>query len=343
MNMFSQLAFWKTYFTPDRYSMVQIPDLTGKVAIVTGANTGLGYTTMVALAGRGAHVFLACRSQKRAIAAIETALLEIRSKYPLLTTAPKLEFLELDLMDINKTQQAAKEFLRKGLPLHILVCNAGIQVVPFELSADGIEAIFAVNHIGSREEHGHNRKKEGNEGDRERVLVSDALLDCLKTSQPSRVVMISSIAHEAFPPRVGIDFDTLNDPTKSTDLSRYGRSKLANVLFAKALARRVANDNVYVNACHPGFIPRFLEPQDDTWKEWFDCIVKNAVTLTAERAALTQLYLATSPEIEERDVRGKYFIPVANEIEPAALARNERLQEELWAFSEDIVREKVKA
>ncbi|KAK5814358.1 hypothetical protein F5H01DRAFT_23872 [Linnemannia elongata] len=324
MNMFSQLAFWKTYFTPDRYSIAQIPDLTGKVAIVTGANTGLGYTTMVALAGRGAHVFLACRSQKRAIAAIETALLEIRSKYPLLTTAPKLEFLELDLMDINKTQQAAKEFLRKGLPLHILVCNAGIQVVPFELSADGIEAIFAVNHIGH-------------------FVFTIALLDRLKTSQPSRVVMISSIAHEAFPPRVGIDFDTLNDPTMSTDLSRYGRSKLANVLFAKALARRVANDNVYVNACHPGFIPRFLEPQDDTWKEWFDCIVKNAVTLTAERAALTQLYLATSPEIEERDVRGKYFIPVANEIEPAALARNERLQEELWAFSEDIVREKVKA
>ncbi|KAH7052606.1 hypothetical protein BKA57DRAFT_490858 [Linnemannia elongata] len=324
MNMFSQLAFWKTYFTPDRYSVAQIPDLTGKVAIVTGANTGLGYTTMVALAGRGAHVFLACRSQKRAIAAIETALLEIRSKYPLLTTAPKLEFLELDLMDINKTQQAAKEFLRKDLPLHILVCNAGIQVVPFELSADGIEAIFAVNHIGH-------------------FVFTIALLDRLKTSQPSRVVMISSIAHEAFPPRVGIDFDTLNDPTKSTDLSRYGRSKLANVLFAKALARRVANDNVYVNACHPGFIPRFLEPQDDTWKEWFDCIVKNAVTLTAERAALTQLYLATSPEIEERDVRGKYFIPVANEIEPAALARNERLQEELWAFSEDIVREKVKA
>lgn len=129
--------------------------------------------------------------------------------------------------------------------------------------------------------------------------------------------MISSIAHEAFPPRVGIDFDTLNDPTKTIDLSRYGRSKLANVLFAKALARRVANDNVYVNACHPGFIPRFLVPQDDSWKEWFDCIIKRAVALTAEDAALTQLYLATSPEIEERDVRGKYFIPVANEIEPS--------------------------
>lgn len=165
--MFSQLAFWKTYFTPDRYSIAQIPDLTGKVAIVTGANTGLGYTTMVALAGRGAHVFLACRSQKRALAAIQTALPEIRSKYPSLTTAPNLEFLELDLMDLNKTQQAAKEFLRKELPLHILVCNAGVMVVPFKLSADGIESTFAVNHMGYvlfffsfwlREEHRHNRK-----------------------------------------------------------------------------------------------------------------------------------------------------------------------------------------
>ncbi|KAG9066667.1 hypothetical protein KI688_012575 [Linnemannia hyalina] len=324
MNMFSQLAFWKTYFTPDRYSIAQIPDLTGKVAIVTGANTGLGYTTMVALAGRGAHVFLACRSQKRAFAAIDSALPEIRSKYPSLTTAPKLEFLELDLMDVNKTQQAAKEFLRKGLPLHILVCNAGGRVVPFELSADGIESTFAVNHIGH-------------------FVFTITLLDRLKISQPSRVVMISSIAHEAFPPRVGIDFDTLNDSTKTTDLSRYGRSKLANVLFAKALARRVASYNVYVNACHPGFIPQFLVPQDDSWKEWFDCIVKRAVALTAEEAALTQLYLATSPEIEERDVRGKYFIPVANEIEPTALARNEQLQEKLWTFSEDIVRVKIKA
>jgi NAD(P)-dependent dehydrogenase (short-subunit alcohol dehydrogenase family) len=148
MNMFSQLAFWKTYFTPDRYSIAQIPDLTGKVAIVTGANTGLGYATTVALAGRGAHVFLACRSQKRALAAIDSAILEIRSKYPLLSGAPKLEFLELDLMDLNKTKKAAKEFLQKGLPLHILVNNAGIQVlVPSELSPDGIESKFAVNHL----------------------------------------------------------------------------------------------------------------------------------------------------------------------------------------------------
>ncbi|KAF9339929.1 hypothetical protein BGZ91_004160, partial [Linnemannia elongata] len=183
---------------------------------------------MIALAGRGAHVFLACRSQKRAIAAIETALPEIRSKYPLLTTAPKLEFLGLDLMDINKTQQAARDFLRKGLPLHILVCNAGVIVAPFELSADGIESQFAVNYMGH-------------------FVFTMALLERLKASQPSRIVMVSSMTHKFLAPRAGIDFKTLNDRTKTTDLSRYSRSKLASVLFTKALARRLSNEQVYIN------------------------------------------------------------------------------------------------
>ncbi|KAK3844474.1 MAG: hypothetical protein J3R72DRAFT_438126 [Linnemannia gamsii] len=325
MNMFSQLAFWKTYITPDRYSFAHIPDLTGKVAIVTGANQGLGYITMVALAGRGAHVFIACRDLKRARKAIEAAHVEIRQKYPYNKTPAKIEVLEVDLMDMNKAKESAKEFLKKGLPLHILVNNAGLQVaVPFELSPDGIESRFAVNHMGH-------------------FVFTTTLLDRLKDSQPSRIINISSIAHEAFPPSVGIDFSTLNNESSTTDLSRYGRSKLANVLFTKALARRLANERVYVNAVHPGFFPRSLAPQDDSWKEWFECLVKRAVALSAERAALSQLYCATSPEIEENNVRGRYFIPVANEIEPSALARDKELQEKLWAFSEDLVREKVKA
>ncbi|KAF8943883.1 hypothetical protein BGZ47_004928 [Haplosporangium gracile] len=202
---------------------------------------------MVVLAGRGAHVFLACRSQKQALVVIQAALSEIRSKYSSLTTVPELEFLELDLMDLmdlNKTQQAAKEFLRKDMSLHTLVNNSGLWWCLFELSPDGIESTFAVNHMGH-------------------FVLTMILLDRLKASQPSRVVMISSIAHEAFPPRVGIDFETFNDPTKTTNLSRYVRLKLANVLFAKDLARLVANDRVYVNACHPSFIPKFLVPQDD--------------------------------------------------------------------------------
>ncbi|KAG0376782.1 hypothetical protein BGX24_007225 [Mortierella sp. AD032] len=260
--MFSQLAFWKTYITPDRYSFAHIPDLTGKVAIVTGANQGLGYITMVALAGRGAHVFIACRDLKRARKAIEAAHVEIRQKYPYKKTPARIEVLELDLIDMNKAKESAKEFLKKGLPLHILVNNAGLQVaVPFELSPDGNESRFAVNHMGH-------------------FVFTTTLLDRLKDSQPSRIINISSIAHEAFPPSVGVDFSTLNNESSTTDLSRYGRSKLANVLFTKALARRLANERVYVNAVHP---------------------------------------------------------------EPSALARDKELQEKLWAFSEDLVREKVKA
>ncbi|KAG0050289.1 hypothetical protein BGZ89_003890 [Linnemannia elongata] len=329
MKTFSKLALWKTSCTRQnqncRFSYDQIPDLTGKVAIVTGANSGLGYATMIALAGRGAHVFLACRSQKRAIAAIETALLEIRSKYPLLTTAPKLEFLELDLMDINKTQQAAKEFLRKGLPLHILVCNAGLIVAPFELSPDGIESQFAVNYMGH-------------------FVFTMTLLDRLKASQPSRIVMVSSMTHKFFTPRTGIDFKTLNDRTKTTDLTRYGRSKLSNVLFTKALARRLFNEQVYINVCHPGVVATSVgRPEGMTITEWVTSIAMRTVGSTPEKGALSQLYLATSPEVEERDLRGRYFVPVAKEAKPAALAGNEELQENLWTFTEELVREKIRA
>lgn len=146
-NSMSQFAWWKTYLTPKRYSHNKIPDLTGKVAIVTGANSGLGYATTVALAANGARVFLACRSKERAQEAIENARAEIKAKYPKAPT-PQLEFLELDLNDMTKSSQAAQEFLKKGLPLHILINNSGIMNCPYGLSADGIETQFAVNHMG---------------------------------------------------------------------------------------------------------------------------------------------------------------------------------------------------
>lgn len=149
-NVFLNPQFWKTYVSPSRYSHDQIPDLDSKVAIVTGANTGLGYATAVTLAAHGAHVFLACRSREKAMEAIKRAKAEIQKDYPTLRAAsnPKLEFLELDLNDLKKTRNAAHEFLAKGLPLHILVNNSGIAGAPFELNEAGIEKIFAVNHLG---------------------------------------------------------------------------------------------------------------------------------------------------------------------------------------------------
>ncbi|KAF9089257.1 hypothetical protein BGX29_012136 [Mortierella sp. GBA35] len=325
---FCQFAFWKTYVTPKRYSHDKIPDLTGKIAIVTGANSGLGYATTVALAAHGARVFLACRSQQRAQEAIDNAKAEIKAKYPN-APAPQLEFLELDLNDMTKSRQAAQEFLKKGLPLHILVNNSGIMNTPFGLSADGIETQFAVNHMGH-------------------FVFTMGLLDRVKESQPSRIVILSSLAHEMTPKKMnGIDFDTLNDQTKSSSWDRYSRSKLANVLFAKALARRLANEKVWVNIAHPGYVAtnlgRSTKDVAGAAAEKAFKLMTWVVAMTPKVGALTQLYLATSPEVEEKDIRGRYFIPIANEIQPTAWSRDEELQEKLWAFSEKLASEKVKA
>ncbi|KAI9235696.1 MAG: hypothetical protein BYD32DRAFT_370619 [Podila humilis] len=320
----TQCAFWKTYFTPRRYSYDKIPDQTGKIAIVTGANTGLGYATMVGLAGHGALVFLACRSKDRALAAIERAKIEIKEKYPQ-AADPKLEFLELDLNDMNKCKQAAKEFLGKGLPLHLLVNNSGIIMTPFALSADGIEQQFAVNHMGH-------------------FVFTMALLDRIKESQPSRIVVLSSFAHEG-PTKGGIDFDTLNEEKKSDTVTRYGRSKLANVLFAKALARRLAETQVYVNIVHPGYVATEWARQDSfgTFMTKIFEKLSKVVAMTPEIGALTQLYVATSPEIVNKNIRGRYFIPIANEIQTSAYGQDEQLQEKLWSFTEKLVRENVRA
>ncbi|KAF9356616.1 hypothetical protein BGX26_005006 [Mortierella sp. AD094] len=295
-NSHHQWNFWKTYFTPNRYSHDQIPDLTGKVAIVTGANTGLGYATTVALAANGAHVFLACRSKERALDAIERAKAEIKEKYPQ-ASEPKLEFMELDLIDMKKTRQSANDFLAKNLPLHILVCNSGLCVCPFELSADGIETQFAVNHMGK---------------------INLEIVNDNDSSKP--------------------DFHMA--PT-----NRYQLSKFANVVFAKALARRLENESVYVNIAHPGTVQTELqryagEAMGEEYKTTIDTYYKY-FGYTSEVGSLTQLYLATSPEIEEKDIRGRYFIPIANEIDADYRARDEKIQEEYWEFTENLVREKI--
>ena len=140
------LDYWKTFVQPSNFSLDQIPNLTSKVAIVTGANTGLGYETALALARHGAHVFLACRNRTKAHAAIERMERELAETAPAIY--PKLDFLYLDLADLRTVAHSAGEFLSKKLPLHILVNNAGLGLSNPKLTRDGIELVFAVNHMG---------------------------------------------------------------------------------------------------------------------------------------------------------------------------------------------------
>ncbi|KAF9201410.1 hypothetical protein BGZ49_008334 [Haplosporangium sp. Z 27] len=329
-NVVFNAAYWKSFTQKSKFIEEDIPDLTGKVAIVTGANSGLGYATTVALASRGAHVFLACRSQPRALEAIQKAKAEIKKRQdenPLLgDKEPNLDFLALDLDDMKKCHHAAQQFLARGLPLHILINNGGIMTSPFALSTDGIEQQFAVNHMGH-------------------FVFTMGLLERIKESQPSRIVMLSSIGHE-MTVRGGIDFETLNDKNASNPTTRYGRSKLAILLIGKALARRLANEKVYVNMPHPGFVYTDLARNN---KESLGALAAGAYDLagkmcasTPEVGALNQLYLATSPEVEVKDLRGLYFVPVGNECRPSHYALDEELQEKLWDYSVKLMKETVR-
>ncbi|KAF9429865.1 hypothetical protein BGZ76_001085 [Entomortierella beljakovae] len=334
-----QLQYWKTFFTPERFSHDQIPDLAGKVAIVTGANTGLGYAIAVSLAANGAHVFFACRSKERALDAIEKARAEIKKNYPN-ASDPKMEFLELDLCDIKKTHKAAKDFLARNLPLHILVCNAALFAAPYELSVDGIEVQFAVNHIGH-------------------FVFTTTLLDRIKESQPSRIVMVASDIHE-INEITDFTLEAVNKPVGP--FTPYAQSKAANILFANALARRLENDQVWVNSLYPGIV--YTEIARHTGKifgeRFMNVMLKTStytVAMTPAHASLTPLYLATSPEVVEKNIRGRYFIPIANELQPVKRAnqannllsksilaletKDKDIQENLWNFSERIVLEKL--
>lgn len=198
-NMLINPTMWKTYFTAPHFTNDEIPDLTGKVAIVTGANGGVGYATTVALAAHGARVFMACRSEARAKEAMDKVRQEIKKDYPRYQGEVKLDFLELDLGDLTKVHRAAKTFLDENLPLHILINNSGVASSPIKLSADGLEYMFAVNHLGYVASIYRYQRIDGLSSllpSSVFILLNShfvftlALLDRIKESQPSRIVNV---------------------------------------------------------------------------------------------------------------------------------------------------------
>ncbi|KAI9324776.1 hypothetical protein DFJ73DRAFT_667062 [Zopfochytrium polystomum] len=213
----------------------KIPSLRGKVYIVTGSNAGIGRVTARELARKGAHVIMACRSEVKTTPVIEALRAELGS------TAGTLEFAAVDLLSLKSVDAFTDAFLRRNLPLHGLILNAGIMAHPFALSADGIETQFATNHVA----HFH---------------LTQRLLPCLVKSAPSRVVVLTSASMKRAPPE-GILFDKINDQKSYNDWAAYGQSKLANVLFARELNARLEAKgitNVYVNSVYPGVIPTQL-------------------------------------------------------------------------------------
>lgn len=316
------------YFPPPGWSIDQMPDMSGKVAIVTGPTIkGIGYESCVEMAKKGAHVILAGRSKSKGDAAVAA----LKERVP----TAKAEFMTLDLGSLKSVKEFADAYLQKGLPLHILLNNAGVMANPFTLTTDGIESQFGTNHIGH-------------------FLLTKLLLPKLEASAPSRIVSVSSAAAfipEGFLPLAPFGTGAVNwtdiyadHASRYEPWAAYGRSKLANVLFASALDRRLAGKKVYSNSCHPGGIKtnlaRHLEVDmrktgGERMVEFFDTFT-NYVSMMPNQGAVTQLYLSSSPDIESKEIRGKYYYPQARLMDPPKFA-TEAAEQELWKLSEELV------
>ena len=270
--------------------------LSGRVALITGANTGIGLVTARELARQGARLFIACRSGARAQPAVE----QIRAA----SGNAQVEALALDLGDFASVRQCAQIFLARDLPLHLLVNNAGLAGTR-GLTASGFELAFGVNHMGH-------------------FLLTDLLLERIKASAPARIVTVASRAHTR---TSGIDWDAVRKPTRTrTAIEEYAVSKLANVWFSAELGRRLAGSGVTTYALHPGVVA------SDIWRSlpWPIRPLIKLRMISTEDGALTTLHCASAPELASES--GLYY-DLCRQRTPSRLGQDQALAAELWRRS----------
>ncbi|MFO0615674.1 MAG: SDR family oxidoreductase [Polyangiaceae bacterium] len=272
-------------------------ELAGKVAIVTGGNTGIGKETARGLAERGAKVVIAARDVQKG----EAASADIRGRAP----SAEVEVIALDLGSRASILEFVRRFESAHDRLDILVDNAGLWTTTRKTTSDGFEMTFGVNHLGT-------------------FFLTTRLLPLLERSKPSRIVVLSSTLHY----RGTMVWDDLQfERRKYSGTAAYNQSKLANVLFTKALARRLEGKGVTVNAVHPGVVATELV------RDYPKLLVKlfHLFLLTPAQGAECSLHVATSPSLD--GVTGLYF-EKSKPKEAARAAQDVEAQERLYALSE---------
>ncbi|KAL6109891.1 uncharacterized protein ACO6RY_12934 [Pungitius sinensis] len=281
--------------------------LDGKTVLITGANTGIGKETSRDMARRGARVVMACRDLTRA----EQAAEDIRQS----TGNGNVVIRHLDLASVYSVTQFAKDFMDSEDRLDILINNAGVMMCPRWLTEDGFETQLAVNHLGH-------------------FLLTNLLLPRLKTSAPSRVVTVSSIAHQGG----RIDFDDLFASRKTySSLESYRQSKLANVLFTRELSRRLTGSGVSSFCLHPGVIRTELGRHVEGWFPMLGALLRLPSLLlmkTPTQGCQTTVYCAVTPGLEGQS--GGYFSDCA-EKEAAPEGRDDFAARKLWEESARLV------
>jgi len=304
-----------------------MPAQTGRTVVVTGANSGLGYEATEAFAGHGADVVLACRRLDSGRDAAE-AIRETLATGAEWASAPddgSLTVMELDLGDLDSVASFAEGFGANFDDLHVLCNNAGVMAIPRDETADGFERQFGVNHLGHFALTGH-------------------LLEDLRASDgESRVVTQSSGVHE----RGEIDFDDLQHEASYDKWDAYAQSKLANLLFAYELDRRLdaAGADVTSLGCHPGYADTNLqrrgpEAAGSTLRLWAMKVANAVLGQSATQGALPMLYAATAEGI----AGGEYVGPGgllnmrgAPELQESnAASRNEETADRLWTVSTEL-------
>lgn len=269
----------------------------GKVAVITGATSGIGRVSAMELARKGMHLVLPVRDMEKG-KALQGEILQT-------TSNDKVDMLYCDLASLESIRQFAETFKKKYGKLHVLLNNAGLWEVKRRESKDGIEMNFAVNHLAP-------------------FLLTNLLLDTLRASAPARIVNVSSMAHK----QVRMRFEDLEGKKRWSSMGSYAQGKLANIHFTRHLALLLKDGGVTVNCLHPGVVrTRLFDKMPAVFSKPFGFFM-----ISPEKGAETSIYLATSPDVE--GVSGEYFVKKKVR-KPARHALDMEVARRLWEVSEE--------
>ncbi|MHA1936246.1 MAG: SDR family oxidoreductase [Candidatus Thorarchaeota archaeon] len=278
-------------------------EMSGKVCIVTGSNSGIGKETALALAKMGATVVMVARNQERC----EIALAEIIEN----TGSSSIDLMLCDLSSMDEVRQFTNAFKNKYDRLDVLINNAGAVFSKRQTTVDGFESTLAVNYLAP-------------------FLMTYELLPLLKSSAPSRVINLSSGLHK----RAKIDIDDLQHEKSYPGRRVYGSVKLMVVMQTYEMARRLDGTGVAVNVVLPGFVATNLGSSSGSFASKIMFKLVRPMQISAEEGALTSLYVATSPEVE--GVSGKNFAK-SKEAASSDLSYDRDLQKQLWDATVDML------
>ena len=287
-----------------------MPDMEEKTVVVTGGNSGIGFETAAALAEMGARVFVTARNADRGRAAVG----RITERAEAAAKGGRAQLVVFDLADFASVRRGAEEMLGQAPRIDVLVNNAGVVLSERTYTVDGLEATFAINHLGP-------------------FLLTNLLLDRIRETHSARIVNVASTSHGAA--RKGMPFDDLQSEGQYRAMRVYGQSKLANILFTLELARRLRGTGVTANSLHPGTVRTGYGADGDA-KGFlaFGLKISRPFFISPAEGARTSIYLATSPEVH--GVSGEYFVK-CKPVQPKPWARDPEAAARLWKVSEELV------